>query len=158
MENKPKDMPVSDEILELIFRSAPEAMDATTVARVLGVSGNRDALIDLGFWLRLLSTDEHGPPQVAGQVTAFGEQMMREIFRSAWAKRPAKLDTHRLACVPERTNAGDELVILYGLTAPLVIRPVCEGRHKIIGPAHTSGVMQGQAMELSLPSAEYVLV
>jgi hypothetical protein len=86
MEDKPDDMPVSDEILELIFRSAPEAMDATTVARVLGVSGNRDALINLGLWLRLLSTDEQGPPEVAGQVTAFGEQMMREIFRSAWAR------------------------------------------------------------------------
>jgi len=50
----------------------------------------------------------------------------------------------RLAYVPEPTKAGDELVIFYGHTAPLVIRPFGTGRYN--------------AMSNSLPSATYVLV
>ena len=72
--------------------------------------------------------------------------------------RAASLDTGRLAYVPEPAAAGDELVIFYGLTAPLVLRRAGKGTHRIIGPAHVSGVMQGQAMAAGLPPMEYVLV
>lgn len=149
---------VPNSILELIFRLAPQNLSGVAIARTLGISANRNALIDLKSWSSLLSAAEESAPDANSTIRSFGVGLLRAVYSSAFAMRAASLDTGRLAYVPEPAAANDELVIFYGLTAPLVIRRAGSGNHKIIGPAHVSGVMQGQAMTAGLPSTEYVLV
>lgn len=159
MLDSPVNSPVSDNILELMFRASPKGFHGANIARALGVAANRNALIDLTLWARLLSRDdEKGTPATAGDITVFGKGLMVEVFRSAYGMRPARLNTGRLGYVPEPAGNGDELVIFYGVPAPLVLRKAGNGTHGIIGPAHVSGVMQGQAMDAGLSSSQYVLV
>lgn len=158
MYNATPDDEVPSSILELIFRLAPQDIGGVAIAKALGISDNRNALVDLNLWSSLLNTDEESAPNANSTIRSFGVGLLKAVYQSAFAMRAASLDTGRLAYVPEPAAAGDELVIFYGLTAPLVIRRAGNGTHRIIGPAHVSGVMQGQAMSAGLPSTEYVLV
>jgi hypothetical protein len=72
--------------------------------------------------------------------------------------RPLALDGGHLSYGPESAEPGDEIVIFYGVKAPLVVRKVDGTAYKILGPAHVCGVMQGQFMDTNPPGQKYVLI
>lgn len=138
---------------ELILREAPARLDPARVAEFFGTLGDRAALLNLRGWLDLFSATE-------ARDRAFGMDLVETFFRSAWGMRLAVLDTGRICNVPEETNEGDEVVIFYGVQAPLVLRSKRDetGIQSIVGPAHVPGIMDGELMEKDLPSESYTLL
>jgi hypothetical protein len=65
-------------------------------------------------------------------------------------RRVLALETGYVGNAPEQTEIGDEVVVLYGTKAPLVIRKVDESIYTILGPAYVCGMMKGQFLALDL--------
>ncbi len=49
--------------------------------------------------------------------------------------------------VDHKAQKGDIIVILYGCSVPLILRPRNEGGFMLIGGAYVYGIMQGEAIE-----------
>jgi len=61
-----------------------------------------------------------------------------------------------IGLAPTATEAGDELVILYGCSVPVVLRPSKERGWLLVGECYVHGMMDGEAMEKVV--AEEVIV
>ncbi|KAJ4294213.1 hypothetical protein N0V90_007903 [Kalmusia sp. IMI 367209] len=142
-------------ITELLFREVPQAREDTENMRQFGTRVGLLALVDYQRWSKLLLSrdNEHNDSEDSVAV-----HFAESLFRSAWGMRPAVLDTGRLGYVPEDTKPQDQVVIFYGVKAPLVIRKITKDAYRIVGPAHVCGVMQGELMDSALPSNAYKLV
>lgn len=144
-------------IAELLFREAPQSRTLSDTAN-LKQFGRRNGLLilaDYQRWANLLRSSndaQYGSENLV--AVAFADS----LFRSAWGMRAAVLKSGRLAYLPEDTKPQDEIVIFYGVKAPLVIRSVTDDMYRIIGPAHVCGVMHGELMGSWQPSYAYQLV
>lgn len=49
--------------------------------------------------------------------------------------------------VPNETNRGDTICILYGMDVPVVLRRNQNGTYELIGPCYVHGVMEGELMD-----------
>ena len=152
--------PVSRAVFELIFRAAP-ARQNSLVVRFKGAK-TMSSLLDFGFWSRLIF-DENDRGQNIGdrEVTAHGIELMDILFQSAWGMRAISVEGGHFGLAHEGSEKGDEVVVFLGTKAPLVVRRTGSNAacYKIVGPAHVSGIMDGQAMaKPELPCGRYVLV
>jgi len=148
-------------VSELIFREATGTFDNDAVTRAFGGTGSLLALVDLGRWWSLLfggAVDDRHDEALYLDASPSSIKLMEAFFRSAWGMRCATLETGRLGYVPEDCESQDEVVIFYGVRAPLVIREKSEGTWQIIGPAHVCGAMDGRLMEAGLRSRSYTIV
>ncbi|ATY61752.1 Heterokaryon incompatibility [Cordyceps militaris] len=86
-------------------------------------------------------------------MTAFLANLQRNVGR-----RVLRTAEGHVGMGPREMEPGDEIVVLYGLTTPLVVRPV-EGVQQewtVVGEAYCDGVMNGEA--LGVNDRELVLV
>ncbi|GAB7326396.1 hypothetical protein MBLNU13_g10421t2 [Cladosporium sp. NU13] len=152
--------PVSRAVLELIFRAAP-VRQSSLVARFKGVR-TLSSLLDFGFWSRLIFHEEYRDKYIGDRtVTTHGIELMDIIFQSAWGMRAISIEGGYFGCAREDVEENDEVVVFLGTKAPLIVRRTASNAacYKIIGPAHVSGIMDGQAMaKPELPCRRYVLV
>jgi hypothetical protein len=153
------DRKVLNSVLELLLRKAVADLQGLAAAKTL-----KD-LIDPRFWSNIVPNTSHRSNTgiedgnaVVGLATRPGVEAAQSLFRSAWGMRPLALDGGHLSYGPESAEPGDEIVIFYGVKAPLVIRKVDETAYKILGPAHVCGVMQGEFMDTKPRGQEYVLI
>ncbi|KAL5409402.1 hypothetical protein PMIN03_005961 [Paraphaeosphaeria minitans] len=146
--------PTSVNVAELIFREGPGALGSTDNFRHLGTKAGIVALADYQRWRSLLGHEYNGDGPDVSTINNFAES----LFRSAWGMRPAVLYGGRLGYVPEDARTNDDVVIFYGVKAPLVIRKVASDAYRIIGPAHICGAMQGGLMHAKLPRSEYKVI
>lgn len=146
--------PTSINVGELLFREGPGVLNSAFDFSRFGTKAGMLALVDYQRWTTLLSreSDSNGPED--GSISQFAES----LFRSAWGMRPAVLNGGRLGYVPEDTRPQDDVVIFFGVKAPLVIRKVFKDAYKIIGPAHICGAMQGELMHAALADLEYNMI
>ncbi len=57
-----------------------------------------------------------------------------------------------------QTKVGDLICIIFGCSTPLVIRPnPDDGSFEVIGEAYVEGMMEGQALDLNLDAADFLL-
>ncbi|KAK8148693.1 hypothetical protein G3M48_009450 [Beauveria asiatica] len=120
----------------------------------------RFARVDLrqrGDYLRSLGLD----PDITGHADflAFCTNIERNVGRRAFRTREG-----HVGMGPGETELGDAVVVLYGMTTPLVLRPV-EAREEddgeeeewtVVGEAYCDGVMNGEA--LGVNEGEFVLI
>ncbi|KAK1072782.1 hypothetical protein LTR74_002297 [Friedmanniomyces endolithicus] len=147
----------TNEVAELLLREAPPRVSSNKDVMRLVSARDVAGLMDLQSWSNLLFTSSTGAAP-GSQLTAFGIDIVESLFRSAWGTRPFALDTGFLACAAEVVQVVDEVVIFHGVKAPLVIRRVGNGAHKIVGPAHVCGAMQGQLMSDTSSVDTYTLI
>jgi hypothetical protein len=145
--------------LELLLRKASTDLKGLAAARHL------HDLIDPHFWSNTVPntsqqiiTEMEDGNATAEPETRLSVEVVQSLFRSAWGMRPLALDGGHLSYGPESAEPGDEIVIFYGVKAPLVVRKVDETAYKILGPAYVCGVMQGQFMDTNPPGQKYVLI
>ncbi|KAF2438311.1 hypothetical protein P171DRAFT_477236 [Karstenula rhodostoma CBS 690.94] len=141
-------------LAELLFREGPGALNSTSNFKRFGTKAGMLALVDYQRWTTLLGreSDRYGPDD--STISQFAES----LFRSAWGMRPAILHGGLLGYVPEDTRPQDDVVIFFGVKAPLVIRKVARDAYSIIGPAHICGAMQGELIHAALSSSEYKII
>ncbi|PMD37306.1 hypothetical protein L207DRAFT_492715 [Hyaloscypha variabilis F] len=65
-------------------------------------------------------------------------------------------DKGYIGVVDHKAQKGDIIVVLYGSSVPLILRPRNEGGFILIGEAYVHGIMQGEAMEW-LKNGDYEL-
>ncbi|PMD32089.1 hypothetical protein L207DRAFT_640401 [Hyaloscypha variabilis F] len=154
------DRKVLNSVLELLLRKA-----STDLKGGLATAGNLHDLIDPNFWSNIVpntsqqfNTETEDGNATAEPETRLSVEVVQSLFRSAWGMRPLALDGGQLGYGPESTEPGDEIVIFYGVKAPLVVRKVDGAAYKILGPAHVCGVMQGEFMDTNPPRQKYVLI
>jgi hypothetical protein len=139
-------------VLELLIRS----VDSSSVASSpISAIQNIDELLDLNS---LLDAPQSSQVVTRSPETLLGGRASQSLFLSAWGMMPVALDSEHAGYVPETAQLGDEVVVSYGVKAPLVIRKVDEKFYRIIGPAHVCGVMQGEVVITIAPGQTYVLV
>jgi hypothetical protein len=141
-------------VAELLFREDSGALNSTANIGRFGTKAGMLTLVDYQRWTMLLST----APEKNGTQDSLVIQFAESLFRSAWGMRPALLDSGRIGYVPEDSKPNDEVVIFFGVKAPLVVRKVTKDAYKIIGPAHICGAMQGELMDVTLSGTGYKLV
>jgi hypothetical protein len=158
------DRKVLNSALELLLRKASTDLKGLAAAR------NLHDLIDPHFWSNIVpnTSQQFNTEMEDGNATAEPEtrlsvEAVQSLFRSAWGMRPLALSGGHLGYGPESAEPGDEIVIFYGVKAPLIVRKVdVDGTaYKILGPAHVCGVMQGQFMNSNPgdpPGQKYVLI
>jgi hypothetical protein len=61
-----------------------------------------------------------------------------------------------IAMVPELSQVGDIVCLIYGLDVPYVMRKV-EGRFRLVGTSYVHGLMDGQGLDLPHEDEEFVL-
>jgi hypothetical protein len=64
-----------------------------------------------------------------------------------WTRRLLVTDKGYIGVVDPKAQKGDIIVVLYGCSVPLMLRPRNEGGFMLIGEAYVHGIMQGEAME-----------
>ena len=152
--------PVSRAVLEIIFRDAP-VRHTSLIARWKGAK-TMSSMLDFESWSRLIfHENDRGQNTGDRAVTAHGIELMDILFQSAWGMRAISVEGGYFGCAPEDAEENDEVVIFLGTKAPLVVRRTASDAacYEIVGPAHVSGVMDGQAMaKPELPVRKYVLV
>lgn len=120
------------------------------------------SLLDFESWSRLIFYEnDRGQNTADRAVTAHGIELMDILFQSAWGMRAISVEGGYFGCAREDAEESDEVVIFLGTKAPLVVRRTVSDAacYKIVGPAHVSGIMDGQAMaKPELPCRKYVLV
>ncbi|KAM3565596.1 hypothetical protein MY1884_000129 [Beauveria asiatica] len=87
-------------------------------------------------------------------MLAFLSSLERHAGRRVFRTREG-----RVGMGPGETRLGDAVVVLYGMTAPIVLRPVeagTEGVWTVVGEAYCDGVMDGEA--LGVNEGEFVLI
>lgn len=147
---------VSRAVLDLIFCAAPK-QHTNLVAHLKG-QRSLFSLLDFGSWSRLIF---HEIDKTENSVATQGIELMDILFHSAWGMRAISLDSGYVGLAPEEVEEDDEVVVFLGTKAPLVVRRMATNAtcYKIVGPAHISGIMEGQAMaKPELPCKKYVLV
>lgn len=149
-DEEPRDLNVA----ELLFREDPGALKNNANIRRYGSKTGILSLLEFRRWSTLLSRT--GTPN--DQSESLAAQFANSLFRSAWGMRPALLSSGRMGYVPEDTQSEDDVVIFYGVKAPLVIRRATKDAYRIIGPAHICGAMQGELMDLPMSNTTYRLV
>ena len=149
----------SEDLFELLLRVNPRSGDANpAMSRGLGAARDVNGLIDLRFWLRRVPDMPGDNTTTRPKITSV-VQAVSQPYMWAWGMRPVILDTGYIGYAPENTESGDEIVVFYGVKAPLVIRRLFDERvHKIIGPAYICGVMQGRFLETDPPGQTFTLV
>jgi hypothetical protein len=52
---------------------------------------------------------------------------------------------------------GDQVWVLKGGDVPLILRPVKDGRYRLIGEAYVHGIMRGEALRVGCTFREVIL-
>jgi hypothetical protein len=95
---------------------------------------------------------------INSQMTAFCV-VVEELTKG---RRVAVTGTGRLGLVPDCAEVGDEVAVVGGVTAPMILRGDGgqeDGRYELIGDAHVLGLMNGEALDTdNLALKDLVLV
>lgn len=83
-----------------------------------------------------------------------GQSLIRTIKLWAAGCRGFSSKFGRIGYAPETALEGDQVVIFYGVPAPLVIRKVEPGYFRILGPAYVYGVMEGEFLRDGHPPSK----
>lgn len=83
----------------------------------------------------------------AGKDLANNSEIAAQVFlQQLRGNRIASTSEKMLANVPEHTNEGDEIWIIYGCRTPFLLRPTERG-YLMVGECFVDGIMDGQALE-----------
>jgi hypothetical protein len=84
---------------------------------------------------------------------------LRTVEDLARGNRLFASDFERLGYAPETALEGDQIIVFYGVSSPLVIREVKSSYYTIIGPAYVDGVMEGGFLrDGNPPSKAFMLI
>lgn len=72
----------------------------------------------------------------------------RAARRSCYSMRAAITSTGFVGMVPHRTQRGDVVVVIKGVSVPMVLRLEGEDRFKVVGQAYFYGFMDGEVFEM----------
>jgi hypothetical protein len=87
--------------------------------------------------------------------SSYLEHLETMNIRGVFIYRRFAIDSRGKIClVPYSTRQGDSIVIVAGLTVPLVVRSLEEGRLEIIGEGYVHGSMDGEEIE-EVPQKQY---
>ncbi len=106
-----------------------------------GRTKSTDDLLDPKNWL----LDSFSRSMLLSDVLQLADGC--RIFRSAEG---------RVGYAPVDARPGDAIVVLFGVPAPLVVRPADDECFTIIGPAYISGVMKGEPLQAGVKSEKFV--
>ncbi|KAF7514153.1 hypothetical protein GJ744_004478 [Endocarpon pusillum] len=102
-----------------------------------------DDLVTFPEWLA-----SYQAPAPSTIPSSYLEHLETMNMRGAFIYRRFAIDsTGKMCLVPYSTRQGDSIVIIAGLTIPLVIRSLEKGRFEIIGECYVHECMDGKAME-----------
>jgi hypothetical protein len=69
-----------------------------------------------------------------------------------------------IGMVPQRSQTGDSIHLIFGLETPYVLRPLCEEggeqspeRFELVGASYVHGIMDGEALDLEYADEDFVL-
>ena len=83
----------------------------------------------------------------AGRDLANNSEVADRIFvQQLRGNRIVSTSMDMLANVPECTEGGDEIWIIYGCRTPFLLRPT-EGGYAMVGECFVDGIMDGQALK-----------
>lgn len=92
-----------------------------------------------------------------GQAMISGDGVNREFLERVqavvWGRRLIKTKSGFLGLAPEATKKQDIVAILYGLSVPVVLRPILNAEEgdnvfRMIGECFIYGMMDGEALDL----------
>jgi hypothetical protein len=151
-----------ENVKELLFRNAPDTSTDQAQFQRLAAARSPDELIDPQFWSKVIRYDKSNHETIEGSLDMLSAAavLVESLFRSGWGMRPTEIQGSIGALVPETAGPGDEVVILHGVKAPLVLRKEKDSAdaYKVIGPSHVCGVMQGELMKSGAKSQKYCLI
>ena len=125
----------------VLFRGDTSMNDDGRHSLLRGRTKSMDDLLDPKNWL----LDSFSRSMLLSDVLQLADGC--RIFRSAEG---------RVGYAPVDALPGDAIVVLFGVLAPLVVRPTDDECFKIIGPAYISGIMQGEALHEGNRSETFV--
>jgi len=94
------------------------------------------------FWHHLRQMDQNA----IGDEAIF-RKYIRHYFQPERHRRHFITANRLIGVGPEFLKAGDVICVLFGGSAPVVLRPACDS-YKIVGECFIPGYMNGEAMEL----------
>jgi len=97
-------------------------------------------------------------PQTQYQ-SPFSRRLLEMLFvaeSTLTTRRLLVTDKGYIGVVDHKAQKGDIIVVLYGSSVPLILRPRNKGGFILIGEAYVHGIMQGEAMEW-LKNGDYEL-
>lgn len=77
--------------------------------------------------------------------------VLEEILSCATGRQFFEGTEGFIGMVPSSAQEGDEIYVLLGLNVPLVVRPVEEGRFRVVGEAYVPGTSKGEILFGPLP-------
>lgn len=79
--------------------------------------------------------------------------------RFCYSMRVAITNTGFVGMVPHRTQRGDAIVVIKGVSVPMVLRREGDGRFKVVGQAYFHGFMDGEVFEMdNMEEEELILI
>jgi hypothetical protein len=138
-------------IIEILFRVGPaesargpfKAIKAQLQVELLKRATSLDSLLDPSFWF-----EESPEPNRSASICAQLARNSRIIVSGRGY----------IGYGPIMSQKNDEIVILYGVPSPLVIRKDNHNTFRIVGPAYVQGIMKGELMQSSLEEEIFNLI
>ena len=103
---------------------------------------------------KLLARGHEGEVSVSSKLKDF----LKRVQAVTWNKQLVRLEDESLGLVPDRTQYGDKICILYGCDVPVVLRRRLNESWMFIGEAFVHGVMDGQAMDRIYDETTFQLI
>ena len=105
----------------------------------LQLMGGPNKLIEL---LPLLPSLGFSYESMEPSLVAFVKSLVKRLA----CRRMVRTEAGYLALIPGSTRIGDRICILFGSTAPFVLRPI-EDKHLLVGQCYVHGVMKGEVLK-----------
>ncbi|KAK2020977.1 hypothetical protein LX32DRAFT_714484 [Colletotrichum zoysiae] len=98
----------------------------------------------LGTWLTAGDPDEAEKARLS--FVTSGLALETSIVGLGIPRRFSRTAEGRICMAPSEARVGDVICVLLGSEVPFVIRPTRRGMYEMIGEAHVSGIMDGEAL------------
>lgn len=95
----------------------------------------------------LITQDHNRTDKFTAQLYLLHKAMRQKLFGRVFLETCSQY----VGLGPETTKLGDEVHIVIGCGAPLILRPVGNGQHKVVGTCYIAGVQGGKTFLGSLP-------
>ena len=90
------------------------------------------------------------PLMRSAQSMGLNKEIISQVFKQQIrGNRIVNTSMKVLATVPEHTEEGDQIWIIYGCSTPLLLRPTERG-YLLVGAGFVDGVMDGQALKRNM--------
>ena len=109
--------------------------------------------------LELQSRAERLVDQDESEIISLVFDLDRHVTLLTYSQLFCSDDSGRLAWVPRRTQPGDIFCVFLGAKVPHLLRPIADGRYKLVGECYLHDCMNGEVMEADqYPIEEFVLL